>query len=224
MQMLVHFYGVLALLALLLTGDMKSSIYQNIFTIAPNLFHQIFGFVIGMIYLPLIALVRRHAPESANQRADRLAQSPENETGSEAGNSFRFTSDEATQMRLVIQNVMTLGESYLQPRYSLSDLAKDTHIPVHHLSAFINKYYKMNFNDFLNLHRIEHFKKRILSDKSWQSLTLEAMARQSGFGNRTTFTLAFKKFNGITPTQFLRLPKTEDDTPMNPEDQKGIVA
>jgi AraC-like DNA-binding protein len=92
---------------------------------------------------------------------------------------------------------------YLQRSYSLKMLSDETHISVHHLSAFVNQYYKINFNDFINEYRVMICVDKLLS-MEWKSKKLEAIAEESGFNNRNTFTVAFRKVTGINPSQFLK--------------------
>jgi AraC-like DNA-binding protein len=61
----------------------------------------------------------------------------------------------------------------------------------------------MHFNDVINLHRIKYIEEG-LTTKKWETLTLEAIAGKAGFNNRITFLTAFKKFTGITPTQYIK--------------------
>ena len=61
----------------------------------------------------------------------------------------------------------------------------------------------MHFNDVINLHRIKYIEEG-LTNKEWETLTLEAIAGKAGFNNRITFLSAFKKFTGITPTQYIK--------------------
>jgi AraC-like DNA-binding protein len=92
---------------------------------------------------------------------------------------------------------------YLQRSYSLKMLSEETHISVHHLSAFVNQYYKINFNDFINEYRVMTCVDKLLS-MEWKYKKLEAIAEESGFNNRNTFTVAFRKVTGINPSQFLK--------------------
>jgi AraC-like DNA-binding protein len=82
-------------------------------------------------------------------------------------------------------------------------LSDETDISVHHLSAFVNQYYKINFNDFINEQRVIACIEKLLS-MEWKYKTLEALAEESGFNNRNTFTGAFRKVTGISPSEFLR--------------------
>jgi len=91
----------------------------------------------------------------------------------------------------------------LQHGYSLRQLSDETRIPLHHLSAFINKHYRMNFNDFINEYRVAHCKEKLLNGEC-KHKKLEAIAGESGFNNRNTFTSAFKRVTGMNPSDFLR--------------------
>jgi hypothetical protein len=85
--------------------------------------------------------------------------------------------------------------------------------PVHYLSGFINKYYKMNFNDFINEYRIIFSIDKLLK-KEWMYKKLETIAGEAGFNNRNTFISAFKKVTGVKPSEFLKdikLGKTRDN-------------
>lgn len=97
-------------------------------------------------------------------------------------------------------------QPYLQQGYNLKQLAEDTTIPLHHLSAFINQYYHIHFNDFINEYRVQYCQVKIKNDE-WRSKTLEAIAEESGFNNRNTFTAAFKKVTGFNPSDYLRMVK-----------------
>ena len=97
-------------------------------------------------------------------------------------------------------------QPYLQQGYNLKQMADDTSIPLHHLSAFINQYYHIHFNDFINEYRVQYCQVKIKNDE-WRSKTLEAIAEESGFNNRNTFTAAFKKVTGFNPSDYLRMVK-----------------
>ena len=87
--------------------------------------------------------------------------------------------------------------------YTIHDLSRDIDIPVYQLSPIINSYYNSNFNTWMNKFRVEHFI-RISQEEGRKELTLDAIAREAGFFNRTTFTNAFKKEKGTTPGQYLK--------------------
>ena len=109
----------------------------------------------------------------------------------------------------IVKEVLGEKKPYLQQRYSLKDLAFDTNIPLHQLSAFINKYWGKNFNDFINEFRVLYCKEKILNEE-YKYKKLEAIAEESGFNNRNTFAIAFKKVMGLNPSEFLRNLKSSE--------------
>jgi AraC-like DNA-binding protein len=95
-----------------------------------------------------------------------------------------------------------LTQPYLNPDYSLSTMSADIDIPVHHLSYYFNEHLNINFNTWKNDHKI-NFVISLMEKGSNELLTLDALAKQAGFGSRTTFFNAFKQKTGLTPSEFL---------------------
>jgi AraC-like DNA-binding protein len=91
---------------------------------------------------------------------------------------------------------------YLDPDFSLSVMSANTDIPVHHLSYYFNEHLSINFNTWKNDHKI-NFVIELIYKGNYELLTLDALAKQAGFGSRTTFFNAFKQKTGLTPSEFL---------------------
>ena len=91
---------------------------------------------------------------------------------------------------------------YLNPDFSLSTMSADTDIPVHHLSYYFNEHLNINFNAWKNDQKINYVIE-LIENGSNELLTLDALAKQAGFGSRTTFFNAFKQNMGLTPSEFL---------------------
>jgi AraC-like DNA-binding protein len=102
-----------------------------------------------------------------------------------------------------LTKLMREEQPFLKSGYSLPDLANGLGVPVHQLSHYINHRYGINFNEYINQYRIEYFKTRVRGE-GWRRMTLEALAQESGFSNRFTFTNAFKRLTGTTPSEYLR--------------------
>ena len=94
---------------------------------------------------------------------------------------------------------------YLKKGYSIQDLSDETGIPLHHLTALLNKGYHVRFNDFINKLRLEYLVKNFKPD--WERLTLEGIGREVGFNSRTTFYNAIKKNTGFSPSAFFENKK-----------------
>ena len=128
-----------------------------------------------------------------------------------------LTKERAGQIEARVRRLFEEKKPYLQPGYSLQMLSDETQISVHHLSAFINENYKINFNSFINEHRVIICIEKLMQ-KEWQFKKLEAIAQECGFNNRNTFTSAFKKTTGVNPSEFLRQMKLK-----NPDNSRKYV-
>jgi AraC-like DNA-binding protein len=102
-----------------------------------------------------------------------------------------------------IESHMQKNLPFLNTEYNIHDLGRDVHVPVYQLSPIINQHFKMNFSSWINKYRVEHFIS-LCEDYHNKELTLEALAKESGFSNRTTFINAFKKEKNMTPGVFLK--------------------
>ena len=101
---------------------------------------------------------------------------------------------------------MMSNTPFLRHGYSLHDLSDEMNLPVYVLSAHINKYSGMNFNDYLNKFRIDYCTK-LIDGEEGKLFKLETLASICGFSNRNSFTTAFKKFVGETPSSYVKARK-----------------
>ncbi len=91
---------------------------------------------------------------------------------------------------------------FLLPELKIADLAVDLNLSSHQLSKAINTCSGMHFFDFINSYRIEYAKTRMSDPEVLKKFTIESIAKESGFNNKTSFNASFKKFTGKTPTEF----------------------
>ena len=108
--------------------------------------------------------------------------------------------DVATKKHAELLELMMIERPYLNPKLTLTELAKILSISNNHLSQIINQYEEVNFHDFVNKYRVEDFIQRAQSN---QSFSLLAHAFDSGFNSKSTFNSVFKKFKSVTPSQFI---------------------
>lgn len=93
-------------------------------------------------------------------------------------------------------------QPYLQHDFNLAQFSVLTHFPVHHLAYYFREVKKQSFSDYKNQWRVNHAKALIKEGKALD-LTLEAIGLLSGFSNRNTFFIAFKKAEGVSPGVFM---------------------
>ena len=92
---------------------------------------------------------------------------------------------------------------YLRPDLTLDELAAELEVPRTHLSQVINERFGQSFPDLLGGYRMRE-SERLLGDGSVAHLTIEAIARRSGFNSRSTFYEAFRRQHGVTPSEYRR--------------------
>jgi AraC-like DNA-binding protein len=124
-------------------------------------------------------------------------------------NEVIFQEHHLARIEEKINKLMGEEKQFLKHGYSLRMLSDEMGISLHVLSAYINRRHKMNFNDFINEYRIKFCIEKI-ENGEWKQKTLEALSKESGFNNRNSFTLAFKKVTGVTPSNFLKQMKTSE--------------
>lgn len=89
--------------------------------------------------------------------------------------------------------------SYRNSELSLAKLADSIGLSPHHLSEVLNQHAGQNFNHFINAYRVKEVCDKLDSETSFKVLDI---AMQAGFSSKSTFNTIFKKFKGVTPTQY----------------------
>ena len=100
-----------------------------------------------------------------------------------------------------IRRVFEEEKKFKNPDFTLKKLASETDVNVKDLSAYFNEELSTSFNDYLNRHRIDEFKKLLLADGS-STYSLVGLAQESGFKSKATFYRVFKEMEGMTPANF----------------------
>jgi YesN/AraC family two-component response regulator len=70
------------------------------------------------------------------------------------------------------------------------------------VAEFIKKQTDDSFIELINKNRISYFKE-LLKTKRHESFTIEALSEMSGFNNRQAMYVAFKKYEGCTPSDYI---------------------
>ncbi len=116
---------------------------------------------------------------------------------------FLLSEQEIESQLTMLDNLMKHKKPYLDPEFNLQSLSDLMGKPVHHCSYLLNQVIKKSFRDYLNGYRVSHF--LTLYAQNANILTIEYLANEGGFRNRSTFNIAFKKETGYTPTEYFKL-------------------
>jgi AraC-like DNA-binding protein len=95
---------------------------------------------------------------------------------------------------------MQQKKPYLDPMFSLQTLGRQLGETPRYVSLVINHQLQLNFSDFVNNYRLTEVKV-YMSDKSDKRSILE-LIYACGFSTKSNFNRAFKKHEGITPSQY----------------------
>jgi AraC-like DNA-binding protein len=109
--------------------------------------------------------------------------------------------EEALKYKAMILEYICKNESFKDHNITLGKFSKNLSLTPHVVSQVINEQLSCNFNDFINSYRVDEAKK-MLRDAGMKNITVASIAYDCGFNTLSAFNTAFKKFTGLTPSQF----------------------
>jgi len=93
--------------------------------------------------------------------------------------------------------------NFLNPSLSLELVATKMNLSKGYLSKLINTELGMSFSEYLSQLRVEEAKKH-LANPAFANYTLVAIGLEAGFNSKSAFNATFKKYTGLTPSEFKR--------------------
>jgi AraC-like DNA-binding protein len=112
-----------------------------------------------------------------------------------------LSDENAEEIKRRLLALMTSDKPFLGQDLTLQKLAERLKTSSHNLSEVINTKMHQSYYDFINQYRVEEFKNR-LSDPESERYNLLSIAFDSGFQSKGTFNSIFKKFTGMTPSEY----------------------
>lgn len=100
-----------------------------------------------------------------------------------------------------IQQLLYEEEIFINTDLTVSTLAARLKCPAYMVSRAINQYFNKSFSELIVECRIKKAEQLLAADAQ-KSLTVEAIAFESGFNTLSAFYKSFKKFKGMTPSQY----------------------
>ena len=119
-------------------------------------------------------------------------------------NKYKTVSIAPDRIEKTVHTLLRLMEEeklYLDPDLTLNKLSQKLRIHYNQLSRVINERFGLSYNDFINKYRIEAAKQKLISSQEKERTILDIIY-STGFYSKSVFNQAFKKFTGMTPSEF----------------------
>ncbi len=162
------------------------------FEVLPSFFHQpVFIFLVVLVILSAAGIVIL----VSHQRRQRRRR-----------DKYKTIPIDSKRIEDVLARLLHLIDEerlFLDPDLTLNKLSLRLRIHYTHLSRIINERFGLSYNDFINKYRIEEARKKLTSPEEKESTILD-IAYSTGFYSKSVFNAAFKKFTGMTPTEYRR--------------------
>jgi len=118
------------------------------------------------------------------------------------GNMFhKLTKVEKEECLVKIEFYTNSKKLFLNKDFCLAQLSEETGITAHKISYLINSEFGVNFNDYVNLKRIQCLLENI-NDPILKNLSIEKMSLICGFGSRASCFRALRKHKGKSLKHF----------------------
>ncbi|OJJ15618.1 hypothetical protein BKI52_37680 [marine bacterium AO1-C] len=100
-----------------------------------------------------------------------------------------------------IKELFEVEQVFLDDAITLNSISEKLNVKSREISQAINENKQQNFYEFVNHYRIERAE-TLLKDSTYKNEKIATIAYDSGFGNVTSFNVAFKKKTGLTPSSY----------------------
>ncbi len=144
------------------------------------------------------------------------ASSPSDEASAESTEDMDkgslLSDDQATRLLEKINDVFEDVSVISRDDFSLAVLAQMVGSNTKYVSMVINETYGKNFKTYLNEFRIREACRRLTDTQHYGNMTIQAIYQELGYKTAASFINAFRKVNGMTPSQYQKLSQTKADT------------
>jgi AraC-like DNA-binding protein len=166
---------------------------------------DVFYYVLSILFFSFLGYFgvrQRDIYYVAKQLPSQLIVSAEIENGEkETVKKKLITEERVEEIMAQIESLMQETKQYRNQELSIYNLSKELEINKTYLSYVINEKKGQNFSSFINQYRINEAK-ILLLDKEMENYTIEGIANTVGFNSKSSFNAAFKKYEGMTPSEY----------------------
>lgn len=187
---------ILLVLILMILGIFFFPAYYN-----NNLVIQIPSFLVAGSFFIMASYLLTHPAVLAGLPFVKYKEVVSNVENDKSYNLPYFNVDYSKERETITQYFEN-SKPFLKKDLNINHVSVALDIPARELSFIINNHFGQRFNDFLNKYRIEYITKKI-NKEYLTNYTFEAIANEAGFASKSSFNLAFKKFNNSTPSEYM---------------------
>lgn len=157
------------------------------------------AFSIMLFALSYISFWRGFSIDQLKADEDDVAGASDSCKEGEGGSHHEETEDVGQK----IEELMRDEHYFLKYDLKIGDIVKAVGSNRTYVSVYINSTHGCSFSDYMNHLRIEYAKQLLLSAQSGRKL--RQIAEESGFANEQSFYRNFKKFEGVTPAEWMSM-------------------
>ena len=113
----------------------------------------------------------------------------------------KLSSDQINEYKSSLIHLMEVEKLYIDKKLTIDSVSRQIEIPKQYISEILNVHMHTNFHDFVNGYRVKAFI-HCIKNKQFEQYSLLGIAYEVGFNSKSSFNSIFKKFKGLTPSQF----------------------
>jgi AraC-like DNA-binding protein len=106
------------------------------------------------------------------------------------------------ELRDQINAYLADEKPYLNPDFSISDMAAALKVPQHHISYCLRVLFKQSFPKLKTMLRIQ-YAQELMNSSEFEHLSIEGIGQMAGFSSRSSFYSAFQSELGCSPGEYL---------------------
>jgi len=111
----------------------------------------------------------------------------------------------------IVQTMQQHTNEICDENFNRETLAQLVGTSANNVSQVLSERLDKNFSQLLNEYRIREACRRFSDQQHYGNLTIEAVAASVGIKSRSTFVANFKKYTGLTPSEYVREARKKGD-------------
>ncbi|GAA4270847.1 hypothetical protein GCM10022258_01400 [Aquimarina gracilis] len=168
---------------------------------------QVASMVLLVLYVSYTALVQPsifgHSDMEENEKPDISHQKPKVKLSRYKNSGLTESLSLELKERLLF--LLDSEKVYKQNDITLQKLSELLGTTRHNTSQVINEHFNLNFFDLINSYRIKEAKKILRLYDGHKQANIIDVIYEVGFNNKVTFYKSFRKYNKMTPSEYIKL-------------------